>query len=81
MGVPGDIVISVLIVRLVVDEVGLPKKLLFRVLELADHVGNSLSGLLMVCCSCWVEDCAVVEGYQRCGNNRTGVEAMDGSVS
>lgn len=47
MSSPGNIMISVLVVRLVVDEVGLPKKLLFRVLELTDHIGGWLAVLLM----------------------------------
>ena len=47
---PGDIMISVLVVRLVVDEVGLPKKLLFRVLELTDHVGGLMFVLLVTRC-------------------------------
>ena len=47
MSLPSDIVISVLVVRLIVDEVGLPKKLLFRVLELADHVDGLLLVLLV----------------------------------
>jgi len=34
---PGDIVISVVVVLLIVDEIGLPKELLLGVLELANH--------------------------------------------
>lgn len=70
MSSPGDIVISVLVVRLVVDKVGLPKKLLFRVLELADHVGGLLALLLMdVLVLVGMENYVVAEGYQ-CGINR-----------
>lgn len=58
--------ISVLVVRLVVDEVGLPKELLFCVLELADHVNGLLLVLVVevVFLVAFKKKAVVVGGYQ-----------------